>query len=102
MPKARGKDFAQKLLGHSSETMTLKYLNTRGKADVMLQKTEYQNSSKFRRFSDFSSEKNTLYKSITQKKTEYDSYIRSREMALGREPCAKSWHLMQGLFSRAL
>ncbi|PXZ92681.1 hypothetical protein DMW62_04130 [Serratia marcescens] len=28
--KARGKDFAQKLLGHSSETMTLKYLNTRG------------------------------------------------------------------------
>lgn len=30
------------------------------------------------------------YKSITQKKTEYDSYIRSGETALGREPCAKS------------
>ncbi len=34
--KERGKDFAQKLLGHSSETMTLKYLNTRGKEYVML------------------------------------------------------------------
>ena len=34
--KERGKDFAQKLLGHSSETMTLRYLNTRGKEYVML------------------------------------------------------------------
>lgn len=46
-----------------------------GKADVMLQKTEYQNSSKFSSDFDFS-EKNT-YKSITQK-TEYDSFNRNQ------------------------
>lgn len=34
--KERGRDFAQKLLGHTSEMMTLKYLNTRGKEFVML------------------------------------------------------------------
>ncbi|RJF58901.1 integrase [Serratia inhibens] len=34
--KERGRHFAQKLLGHTSETMTLKYLNTRGKEYVML------------------------------------------------------------------
>ncbi|PII51944.1 integrase [Serratia sp. OLHL2] len=34
--KERGRDFAQKLLGHTSEMMTLKYLNTRGKEYVML------------------------------------------------------------------
>lgn len=69
----------------------------------MLQKAEYQNSNKFRVISsNFYFFQKKTYKSITQKKTEYDSYIRSREMALGREPCAKSWHLMQGLFSRAL
>ncbi|BEM91769.1 hypothetical protein SME53J_12080 [Serratia marcescens] len=59
--------------------------------------------SKFGHISDiFGQTKINPSKSKTQKKTEYDSYIRSREMALGREPCAKSWHLMQGLFSRAL
>ncbi|MGP3147253.1 hypothetical protein ACTVNI_25745, partial [Serratia bockelmannii] len=46
--KERGKYFAQKLLWHSSEVMTLKYPNTRRKAYVMQQKTKYQNSSKFR------------------------------------------------------
>ncbi|AWC82768.1 integrase [Serratia marcescens] len=34
--KERGKDFAQKLLGHTTEMMTLKYLKTRGKEYVML------------------------------------------------------------------
>ncbi|AGP46952.1 hypothetical protein HL670_03154 [Serratia plymuthica] len=34
--KERGRDFAQKLLGHTSEIMALKYLNTRGKEYVML------------------------------------------------------------------
>lgn len=34
--KERGRDFAQKLPGHTSEMMTLKYLNTRGKEYVML------------------------------------------------------------------
>ncbi|HGM6897040.1 phage integrase Arm DNA-binding domain-containing protein [Serratia marcescens] len=34
--KERGRDFAQKLLGHTSEMMTLKYLNTRGKEFIML------------------------------------------------------------------
>jgi integrase len=34
--KERGRDFAQKLLGHTSEMMTLKYLNTRGKELIML------------------------------------------------------------------
>lgn len=34
--KERGRDFAQKLLGHTSEKMTLKYLNTRGKEFIML------------------------------------------------------------------
>ncbi len=34
--KQNDKAFAQKLLGHSSETMTLKYLKTRGKEYVML------------------------------------------------------------------
>ncbi|VEI18946.1 Site-specific recombinase XerD [Serratia plymuthica] len=34
--KERGRDFAQKLLGHTSEMMTMKYLNTRGKEYVML------------------------------------------------------------------
>lgn len=34
--KERGRDFALKLLGHTSEMMTLKYLNTRGKEYVML------------------------------------------------------------------
>ena len=52
----------------------------------MLQKTEYQNSSKFRVISIF--QKRILINQL-HKKTEYDSYIRSREMALGREPCAK-------------
>lgn len=35
---------------------------------------------------------NQLILNTIKKKTEYDSCIRSREMALGREPCAKSWH----------
>ncbi|CAI0849094.1 Phage integrase family [Serratia entomophila] len=34
--KEKGKDFAQKLLGHKSEIMTEKYLDTRGKEYVML------------------------------------------------------------------
>ncbi len=34
--KEKGRDFAQKLLGHTSEMMMLKYLNTRGKEYVML------------------------------------------------------------------
>jgi integrase len=34
--KERGRDFAQKSLGHKSEMMTLKYLNTRVKGYVML------------------------------------------------------------------
>ena len=34
--KEKGRDFAQKLLEHTSEMMTLKYLNTRGKEYVML------------------------------------------------------------------
>ena len=34
--KEKGKEFAQKLLGHKSEKMTGKYLDTRGKEYVML------------------------------------------------------------------
>ncbi|MBI6180940.1 tyrosine-type recombinase/integrase [Serratia proteamaculans] len=34
--KEKGKEFAQKLLGHESEKMTGKYLDTRGKEYVML------------------------------------------------------------------
>ena len=57
-----------KLLGHKSEKMA-----------------ECQNLGEFRK-------SKKPFKIKTKKKTEYDSYIRSREMALGREPCAKSWH----------
>ncbi|NIC25463.1 tyrosine-type recombinase/integrase [Serratia plymuthica] len=34
--KTKGKEFAQKLLGHTSEMMTDKYLDTKGKEYVML------------------------------------------------------------------
>ncbi|EKN5932277.1 integrase [Yersinia enterocolitica] len=34
--KEKGKKFAMKLLGHKSEKMTNKYLDTRGKEYVML------------------------------------------------------------------
>jgi hypothetical protein len=34
--KQNDKAFAQKLLGHTTEMMTLKYLNTRGKEFIML------------------------------------------------------------------
>ncbi|WP_425288640.1 tyrosine-type recombinase/integrase [Yersinia enterocolitica] len=34
--KEKGKEFAMKLLGHKSEKMTNKYLDTRGKEYVML------------------------------------------------------------------
>lgn len=83
-------------MGHASEMKTLKYLNTMVKEHVILKKTEYQNSNTFL------TKVNNPFKIKHKKKTEYDSYIRSREMALGREPCAKSWHFVQGLFSRAL